>query len=141
MAKALDPFVTADDQAGAERPDLLETLGDPGLDVEIAQSRNPFPESILERGCRVGAERGEAFDLGRRQCEPQLDKIIVDVDSQPADALTRRLCDLLGESFEAACVVPRSLVQVDPERREARLGIQARPLDVRRDGGDAAAPE
>src|SRR5207244_2766258 len=47
MPKALDPIVAADDEAGAERTDALETLGHARLYLEVALAGRPRAERSL----------------------------------------------------------------------------------------------
>ena len=135
MAEALDTFVAADDEARAECAGPLELRGDSRLHIDVELARLPDAEGVLERPGRVGPERRQALDLGGRQRQAQLDEVVGDVHSEPADLLGPRTGESLGDALEAARLVPGRGVELDPELGQARLRVQPCVLDVRRDRG------
>ena len=106
-----------------ERAGSLELVGDTGLDLEVALTRRPLPQGILERPRSVGAERRETSDSAGRQREPQFDEVVVDIDTQPADRCARRARAALGDALKrpARTTAPRT---ARSRGRQARLGLQ-----------------
>src|SRR5713226_8879716 len=100
MAEPLDARVASDDQARAERTCALEALGHVRLNVDVALARLPRAERSFEGGGSVDGEAGQPLPLRRKQREPQLDQVVVEVNAQAADPLRPRAGERCGHALE-----------------------------------------
>ena len=114
------------------RPSRSRLLGDPRLDVEVALAGRPRAQRRPRARRAASAPSGDQpLALGRQEREPQLGEVVVDVDAERRRRRSRgrRRAASVARGAKAAGLVPRRLVQIDAERRQAaprRRGAGAR---------------